>query len=141
MVHRNELAPFLRWRYFTSPVSISPSQQKGVSEPLVQRHGSRHNGDSNATDYPPQDHHRECAAAPAACLRNRSDAEDGGTDHGGIAAPEGVTERPRDEDVAEPCADIVNAGYDTLLLRGGVVLDGDPAGVDEDGRENADVVA
>jgi hypothetical protein len=44
------------------------------------------------------------------------------------------------EEVANPCSDIVDGRYDTLLRRCRLVKRGDKPGMDEDRRENTDMV-
>ena len=53
---------------------------------------------------------------------------------------EAVAGRVRQEDVAGPCAQVVDCRDDAFLGRIGVMQLGNEAGVDEDGREHTDVV-
>jgi hypothetical protein len=73
-------------------------------------------------------------------LESSAETGHGGAGYGSVAATEPVAEGMRDEDITRPGAEVVGGGDDALAARVWVILHGDPAWVDEHGREDTDIV-
>jgi hypothetical protein len=74
-------------------------------------------------------------------LQQGAEAQYEGSGESGVATAEPVAQRVGDEDVAEEGAEVVDARDDALCAGAGLVEELAPAGVNEDGGEDADVVA
>lgn len=114
-----------------------------IPSPLIQRYARRHDGvpqarkDAAGNQYPKGARR----TARGTCLQRRAEASDDHADECGIAAAKRVVERLREEHVAQPGADIVDGRDEARARRIRLVEEGHEAWVDEDGREDADIVA
>lgn len=77
----------------------------------------------------------------ARSLQQGAEAQDESSGESGVAATEPVAQGVGDNDVAEEGAEVVDSRDDALCAGAGLVEELAPAGVDEDRREDADIVA
>lgn len=105
---------------------------------LIQRNRRAHNTNAQSTSPPPNRHHPDPLTRGHEHSPRRKDPR---THEGRIPAPQPVGQRVREEEVREQGAEVVDGGDGAALGGVGVVHGVAPARVDEDGGEDADVVA
>jgi hypothetical protein len=109
--------------------------------PLVQRHRRGHNGQAKAADDAADDEHGIGPRSTRAGQQHGADADGGHAAHASIATAEIVAERVRDEDVAEPGAEIVDGGDETSVRGIRVVQRLLEAWVDIESRDDTNIIA
>jgi len=109
--------------------------------PQIQWDARGHDSNTDASNDPTGNNHGEGAGAGGPSDEGDAETHNYGASQGGESATKIVAGRVRQEDIADPCAKIVDRGDDALLGGAGVIDLLDKARVDKYGGENADIIS
>lgn len=113
----------------------------GGSQPLIQWHRGRHDCKPYTTDDAASNHHGVGPGTCCASLQSRANACHQHSREGSEPATQIVASRVREEDIADPGAEIVYGRNQTGMRGVGLVQCLDEARMDEDCRENSYIIA
>jgi hypothetical protein len=132
------LAGAISLRYVVSPPAIA---RTGDFQPLIQWDRCRYDCIAKPADDSPYDHQRKCTAAFCSRLHSSSNARHNSASESSISPSKTITDECGQEDITNPCTQVVDCCYETYLRGRWLGQRLNEAGRDIHGREDTDVVS